>query len=681
MRLTRGRREAAIATAVYFVTAVYLMWPVPEHPGSVIYGTYGDVTGSIATYRELAAGPHNPFLPGTLPDFDAPRGLPISWALNVATFPSTALLFGLTLVVGAVSAYFVYTFLGYVASGLAMFLLARKLTGHVGAALVAGWAFAFYPFPVVNGGGHNAFVHGWPVVLLVWRMLELAEKPTRRNGLLAGAATAFCFLWTPYFILIGGVAYATLAVASLVVAARRRAVRTHAVPQATAAGVVFAVLVCLFAVNAASSDASLRQNGLEALYVFSARPAELLLPTVGPLSRWTADYLSRNMHGSNVSEVSIYLGLSMLALSIVGVVAAVRARAATRRARATLFACVLALVAVAFSAPPRGDLLGLRIPMPSLLVYDITPTWRVFARFVILAMLAVCLMAAAGIAELTRGRRSATALAITGVCAVVVAVDLWARNPNYHTALVTPGIYKVLRELPPGVVAEYPLQPFGYGLYTDLFFQEAHGHPVLNGYPEGSAEEAQALALSNLSSPSTSRGLAALGVRYVLVRTQPDAPSPGTPGRGFVLIDRDAFGSLYRVASRGGSAVLAFPVSGFSQLEPAPTGHFSWMVANPGTIQMTGQCRPCRGTLSLRAQSFAQPRTLVISGPAARRTVTVRIPARSTLVRVPVEFVREGRLELTTSPGPQSIAETLGTPDTRTVSVNIAGIRFTPEAR
>jgi hypothetical protein len=461
MTVKRRHLESALAVAVYVVTALYLMWPVPEHPGSVIYGTYGDVTGSIATYRELAAGLHNPFLPGTLHDFDAPHGLPISWALNVATFPSTALLYGLTLVFGAVTAYFIYTFFGYVASGLAMFLLARKLTGHLGAALIAGWAFAFYPFPVVNGGGHNAFVHGWPLVLVVWRMLELAEKPTRRNGLLAGGATSLCFLWTPYFILIGGVGYATLAVSALVAAWRRRALRIQLVAQIVAAGVVLVVLAGLFVVNAASSDASLRQNGIEALYVFSARPAEFLLPTVGPISRWTADYLNRNMHGSNVSEVAIYLGLSTLVLSAVGVAAAVRARAATRLARAVLFSFVLALVALAFSAPPRGNLFGLRIPLPPLLVYDITPTWRVFARFVMLAMLAVCVMAAAGIAELTRGRRPQVALLVVGACGAVVAVDLWARNPNYHTALTTPGIYKVLRRMPPGIVAEYPLQPFG----------------------------------------------------------------------------------------------------------------------------------------------------------------------------------------------------------------------------
>jgi hypothetical protein len=292
----------------------------------------------------------------------------------------------------------------------------------------------------------------------------------------------------------------------------------------------------------------------------------------------------------------------------------------------------------------------------------------------------VCVMAAAGIAELTRGRRPQVAFLVVGACGAVVSVDLWARNPNYHTALTTPGIYKVLRAMPPGIVAEYPLQPFGYGLYTDLFFQDAHGHPILNGYPAGSAEEAQALTLADLSNPSTPRGLAALGVRYVLVRNQPDAPPPGVPGKGFVLVDKDAFASLYRVGPKGGNVVLGYPLGGFSAQEPAPTGPFNWMVSNPGVIQVTGQCRPCRGTLTFKAQSFARPRLLVVAGPAVLHTVRMQIGTRATVVHVSVEFVGNASINLSTIPGPQSIAATLGTADTRSVSVNVAGIRFSPAA-
>ena len=69
-------------------------------------------------------------------------------------------------------------------------------------------------------------MHGWVLVLMVWRMLELVERPTLRNAIIAGCATAFAMWWTPYFILIGGAGWAALALTAIVVGlVRGRALR------------------------------------------------------------------------------------------------------------------------------------------------------------------------------------------------------------------------------------------------------------------------------------------------------------------------------------------------------------------------------------------------------------------------------------------------------------------------
>ena len=53
-------------------------------------------------------------------------------------------------------------------------------------------------------------------VLLTWRMLVLAEKPTLRNGLWAGLSALLAMTWIQYNLLIGGVLFATLSVIALV---------------------------------------------------------------------------------------------------------------------------------------------------------------------------------------------------------------------------------------------------------------------------------------------------------------------------------------------------------------------------------------------------------------------------------------------------------------------------------
>ena len=195
---------------VYALFTVFLTWPLLPHLGSAAYLDQtsphgGDLSGSIAQLRELVDGRHNPFAPGRQHDFDAPSGLGIRWALNLASFSSNGLLYLLALAFGATVAYGVFTVLGYAASGLAMFLLVRHLTRDSWIALVCGWAFAFYPFVVVTGE-HPQFVHGWVFVVMFWRFLRLYEEPSMRNGVWAGLASILALSWTQQFILIGGIA-------------------------------------------------------------------------------------------------------------------------------------------------------------------------------------------------------------------------------------------------------------------------------------------------------------------------------------------------------------------------------------------------------------------------------------------------------------------------------------------
>src|SRR4051794_30135226 len=85
------------AAAIYLAFAVFLTWPVVSHLGSVLYGQTdpaqpGDLAGGVALLRAMVAGGHNPFIAGTLPQFNVPSGYEIPWGLNLATLPSTGVL-------------------------------------------------------------------------------------------------------------------------------------------------------------------------------------------------------------------------------------------------------------------------------------------------------------------------------------------------------------------------------------------------------------------------------------------------------------------------------------------------------------------------------------------------------------------------------------------------------------
>src|SRR5439155_9683146 len=251
-----------------------------------------------------------PFAPGTLADFNAPNGLPIRWTLNVSTFASFGELYGLTAIFGPLAAVGLYTLSGLTLSGLSMFLLARRLTRHAGAAFVAGFAYAFYPFVMVNAQGHVDFIQGWVLVVAVWRLIELVEWPTRRNGIWAGAALILAFAWTPYHILFAvAIGLATAAVALLF--ARRRGLLRPTLEAFAVAGAIGVVwLGGIGLLNRAGPRDEVRSHTIQDAITYSARAWEYVVPTSEhPIFGAEAGrYRASHTHGSNGSENVLYVG-------------------------------------------------------------------------------------------------------------------------------------------------------------------------------------------------------------------------------------------------------------------------------------------------------------------------------------------------------------------------------------
>ena len=320
--------QAVLAIALYAAAALAMMWPVPLHPTHLLYGGTGDPFGSMATlHAEVATGQPG-FLPGTLHQFNAPDGLPLPWVMGFASLPTSVLLYVLGVLFGPVMAYDVFAFTAFPLSGGAMFLLVRRVTGHAWAAFLAGWALAFFAYAQIKAEGHYELAHSWVIVLAVWRMLEMVQRPSRRNGLLAGLAVVFAMAWTPYFILLAGIAYASLAIGGLMYAARNHRIISQVPAQAIAALLVVLYLVTFYVLSMSvpNDQGSLRTNSVAELNTYSARPLEYIIPNQSNpvFGSLTSHYLQTHLHGSNFAESTLYLGISGLILAAIAVYAAAR---------------------------------------------------------------------------------------------------------------------------------------------------------------------------------------------------------------------------------------------------------------------------------------------------------------------------------------------------------------------
>lgn len=672
--------QAALAFLLYAAVAVYLTWPLVTDLGGSVYlfqsvfsAHGGDLTGSIAHLRELIEGRHIPFAPGRVDDFNAPDGLEIRWALNIASFSSVSLLYVLAVVVGSTAAHNLFILLGYAASGLAMFLFTRRLTGNAWISLLAGWAFAFYPFAVVTAE-HPAFVHGWPFVLVAWRVLEIWERPTWQNGLWAGAAVVLALSWTPHYFVLAGVTYGVLTVAALVGAAAGGEVRRHLAAHATGGAVALAfLLVTTVLVRISHSGDTLPVSSLIDVTQTSARPLMYLVPSANTLvGEQTRDFLeARNWLGV---ERTLYVGWTVLLLALAGVAAAAAKRLPRAQFRGAVLAAVVAVTAVLFAAPP--DVAG--IPFPARYVYEVTPGVRLLSRFVIPLMAALCILAAIGLSTLVRIVSPRTGLAVLAAAAILVPLDLWNRFPNRTYDYFTPEVYEAVPNRADGSLAVYPLRPItAVGDYLDLYHQDVHGRPLLNGYYRG-PDERRALAFAGLDDPRTPSALAALGVRFVLVvphlaDPRGRVPSAGQPGRGLERLRGDAFGTLYRVTAA--PRPLVYQRDGFWGAEGEGANRFQWAGEGPVRLELIGPC-PCKGRLEFTSASFAHLRMMTLLDERGDQLARIPIGTSPRLVSVPMEFNGRTTVELVIEPGPQAISEAAASADPRRVSVFVQAPRF-----
>ncbi len=129
----------------------------------------------------------SPFLAGNMSGLNAPSGVRVSWALNLAQAPSYLLWWLLALAFGPVAGVNLFTL-----SGIRPLGRDDVRAGSASLRLADGGAagrlcLRLLPFTVDAASVHYVFVHGWPLLLCVWGLIEMVHRPSRRTALLGGA--------------------------------------------------------------------------------------------------------------------------------------------------------------------------------------------------------------------------------------------------------------------------------------------------------------------------------------------------------------------------------------------------------------------------------------------------------------------------------------------------------------
>jgi hypothetical protein len=518
--------------------------------------------------------------------------------------------------IGDVPAYNLVVLGVALGSSLAMYACLRRLDCRPSVAFWGGLAYLIAPWHLEKLSIHPTLASLAFLPLLVLGIVEWARSPNLRSGALVVAAAALGTYTHSYYGLATGLFLAT-SLPLVLVAARRRGTLRSTLRRSALLLVPLLLVPLPLGIALQLQDAQLAAQLDRPVYdvAFTAHPYLWLLPSpdnpvLGELSR---DYVSSRGLRANEGELALYVGVITLILAAAGLVFAARGR--VTRLGAALGAW-MALLGVALSVPAtvRVPLLG-AVKMPVAYLNDVVAFISTPARFFALTLTGAILLAGLGLEGLIRRLDRRLAIPLVAVACLLSALELPFRRDGFVVdTRPTPIVHLIEQTVPSGdPVAQYPSMTRDFKPIADqLFYQLAHGHPLLNGATPATPEDAVRSSVEGKDDPALASKLALLGFHWATYdarQAQEAGLAPAdargyVPPRGLKVVRRLPDGSaVMRVQARP-AAALAGIATGIDRVD-------RWMTSPDATILA---CASSTGEYVLRFQSgaFAEPRRFTL---------------------------------------------------------------------
>ena len=356
----------------------------------------------------------------------------------------------------------VLTLVGLVTSAFFAYLLAARLSGHRGAAVVAGLVFSFSAYRRVHVQHLELQWAQW-MPLAFWAWHRLLDTGRMRDGLLCVGALLLQLLSSLYYAMFLALGLAVIGGVTLI--ARRGRLAAPALVGLCGGAVIAAGVAATYAQPYAFARVRVGDRSLEETHRYSATPASFL--TVSPDSIYRAV-----LPHAGEGETELFPGITPVVLAGAALVPPTTVTA----------------VAYGLSLVVAGDMaLGTNGILFPLARDHLSPlrALRAPARFAIMVQLALGVLASLGLARAAaRWPRLGSTLIVGSACLVMVE---YANGPLPVQRLPTkaPPLYAWLAVQPKLVTLEMPVpEPDALPLF-DTFYMYAstwHWQPLVNGY-------------------------------------------------------------------------------------------------------------------------------------------------------------------------------------------------------
>lgn len=613
--------ETAIVTALAVMVTLWLGLPVLRAPSERVFGA------------EIVGRHHDPF---TVMQQFASRVSSATYAQPITDLTGR----GLARIAGGVAAYNLLVLASFPLAAAAAHLLARHLGLSPVASAIAALAFAFSPFHLAQAAYHPhiAQVQWLPLYFLaLWRCLDRATA-----GAIAFLVAAAVAVTLSNFY--GGLIAAGLTpVAAIAYSFTTRQTRKPALVGlvATAGSLVMLAAAGMAYVwwtgGALVNHAELAFPRSDLVRYGATWHSYVMPPVEHPLlGAASGRYWATAGVGDGLLEQQLSLGWGVMALALV----AIGQRLFTSRPSAPL-GRVPVLVAVGIAAmlwslapAPASD--AVAAFQPSVVLHNVLPVFRSYARFGSVVQLMAVLLAGIGIDGLLRaGTQQARALC--GLLVLLTAAEYVVLPSALSRDVLPTAAHRwVMTQAPPIRV-------------MDCVSPTAESESVR--WLSGDRTSPLSVTVSDCNEPNLAQKLAANGYTHLLVRR--DA-SPATARRqtartGMAVAVSFPDARVYRVTAPR-PAIYTGLIRGFSLRERDAAWSWRWFGDSPSWLVENTTAGPLLARLTLEAAAFHEERsvTLLLDGVALETLVVS--PERRRHVTIPF-LVTAGSHDLTFSPG------------------------------
>jgi hypothetical protein len=618
----KERKGATLAFAVALGATLLMAAPVLRAPSERLVGS-GQILGREDPNRDALI---------VIDQLRVGR-VPAPYLQPLTDLPGRAL----ARLVGPVAAYNALVLATFPFSAAAAYLLARHVLGsHLGA-MVAGLAYAFLPFHVMQAAGHPHVAQTQWLPLYFLALWRCVDRPDLRRAAWLVAAAAAVALSNFY----GGFIAAVLSPVALVAygavspgesRGRRVAITGFVLVVAAAAGVA---LVHSFAPAVLLRPAPHAFARWE-LFDWSARWWSYLIPPADhPLLGASVQEFwgRRGVDAGLLEHQQVSVGWSLLVLAAVPVWLRLRGDRSSLAVRSAPVLASLAGAALLCSLSPERTIGSVTFTRPSAVLYEIAPMFRAYARFGVMVGLMTALLAGAGAALLWRWPTSAGRRAAAFLLGLAVLEYLPFPPWRWRDVLPTrahrwlaaqPGPLRVLDCMRPSSVSD--------SLALSLL-----GH-------EGSLLGA---SIDDCGEPRLGEKLEALGYTHLIVRRNSTigrwlaaGPAPEGLARGQEFED----GSIL-VVSAERPRVYVGALLGFYPREYDGEATWRWM-GQTGALEMVATRESAQTVLELELKAFPRDRRVewLVNG---RRLGEVEVAAGWRRYELPLGPLAPGEATLT----------------------------------